>query len=66
MHMLLYKKKKNKVTHTMALFRHSQIHITSLLENEFWLYGSTYSIAGMSYLRRVSYVWLHSAGFHFS
>lgn len=40
----------------MALFLHSDINISSLLENKYWLYGSnvTYSIAGMLYLNRVS------------
>lgn len=37
----------------MALCFYSQIYISSLFENKFWLYGSTHSIAGMLHFNRV-------------
>lgn len=61
MHTLLYKKQP---THTMALFRHSNIYIISLLENSFWLYGSTYIQYCWNVIFEQSmYVWLRRLTF---
>lgn len=68
--MLLYKKKKK---HLHVLWLCFSL-ISSHSENEFWLYGSTDSIAGMLYLSKYIYLRVNMCGctysvgllFHFS